>query len=71
MNRIRIDYALTYDDLAALDTAQANADESAEAWRRFRAVMGAIAPKPRTIVVYASRDGRDITKEAQGEHVGS
>jgi hypothetical protein len=63
---IRIDYHLTYDDLAALDTAQANAAESAEAWRRFRAVVQAIAPTPRTVVVYAFRDGRDITKEAQG-----
>jgi hypothetical protein len=71
VKRIPIDYPLYYDDLAALDTAQANAAESAAAWQRFRAVVQAIAPTPRTVVVYAFRDGRDITKEAQGERVGS
>ena len=64
---IRIDYHLTYDDLAALDTAQANAAESAEAWQRFRAVVQAIAPTPRTVVVYRRLDGMDVTKGAQQE----
>jgi hypothetical protein len=63
---IPIDYRLTFDDLALIATKDANDADAAAAWARFRAVVDAIAPKPRVLRVYVERESADRSKDEQG-----